>query len=733
LNTGFQLVAYSISLGTGLGVSGLHTFDSNQNGLNEIIFGSGSGFGENNQFLIAEYNQASEKLELLCQSERYDAYINNISPFANDSIATGSLIADGDGSIDIIDHETGSKVQSIQTGLSKIQDVNLGDLDNDGSLEIAILSPDTIAIYDANTYAFEQFLNYGGSEFALGHFTSTTKVQIAINSGYVFVLDNQRLSAVWDYSLIGFSDRHLEAGDIDNDGFDEIVAADRWYNVRVFNADIKGILWEHNPDADIDAVAVYDVTGDSIPEVIYGDGQWGNVYAFNGDNGQQLWSVGNPESGITDVLVGQLDDDDSLELLWGSGYDSTGPDYLFIHDLDTNTRQWKSPEGSEGGINSVSFGRLNADTIPDYIVASSESQDGDGILSAYNGVTNELLWQTTKSTFGGSAWTGIHDVTIGDINGDRINEVLVATSQYYGGVIYVLDASKGDISNTVALEDSSPIYSVRITNIDDDDDMEILAGGSLDNGELNGVYVIDGPTLSWEKNFPNLGRLRTALRVMGVVDIDLDNTQEIIGLLDAAYLIDPDNNGLSRTVSEDLSSLAVSSDTISGDPVVYVGGSEGVLSRLEADASLTPINSSLCEGNIVALEAISPEQLAFVCNGTLGVYAITEGTVTWITKKGFDEILGYYDRLQTEVVNGKKRILVGGSNAYLFEKHEVNQADNSLKIQVRALLQGAYDTGLRLMHRRLAENGFLPLEQPYADLFGHSGDESLEPLIMRFS
>ncbi|QLQ33225.1 MAG: hypothetical protein HZT40_18335 [Candidatus Thiothrix singaporensis] len=117
-----------------------------------------------------------------------------ISPFSNKSISAGSLVAGGDGNIEVIDHTTGSKVRLIQTSLSDIEDVTVGDIDNDGKAEIAVLSKNVIAIYDANTYAFEQSLNYGGQAFALGHFTTKTKTQIAINTGYVFELNGEALS-----------------------------------------------------------------------------------------------------------------------------------------------------------------------------------------------------------------------------------------------------------------------------------------------------------------------------------------------------------------------------------------------------------------------------------------------------------------------------------------------------------------------------------------------------------
>ena len=337
-------------------------------------------------------------------------------------------------------------------------------------------------------------------------------------------------------------------------------------------------------------------------------------------------------------------------------------------NIDSNTRQWRSENSSTGSISAVAFGHLNTDQVPDRIYASSKSQSGDGILTAIDGSTDEILWQTDSSTFGRNAWTGIHDVTIGDINGDNINEVLVATDSLYDGRVYVLDSSSGEVTGTVALENGSPIYSVRIANIDDDADMEILAGGGVEHTGAKGVfvYVIDGPTLTWTKTFPNLGKAWTDLWSMEVVDVDGDDSHEVVALLDQIYIVDPDNNGLRQT-TEQFTSLAVSTDIFSGDAIVYVGDISGNLSTLSADATVNSV-MNLCDSSIAALETISAIRLAFVCNGALGIYDIVKKSVTWVTETNFDSSLAKHDRLRVEMVKGKIQLFMGGRNGYLFEE-----------------------------------------------------------------
>jgi hypothetical protein len=91
------------------------------------------------------------------------------------------------------------------------------------------------------------------------------------------------------------------------------------------------LQWEHTSAHDINALTVVDSDGDTTPEVIYGDGQWGSVHILAGETGLVISSIKNPDHGVTDILVAELDGSEGLELIWGAGHSSTGADYLYIY------------------------------------------------------------------------------------------------------------------------------------------------------------------------------------------------------------------------------------------------------------------------------------------------------------------------------------------------------------------------------------------------------------------
>lgn len=660
----YKLTDTQVALGSGLGASGFSTFDSDDDGYPEFLFGSGSGFGANTHYAMYEYDSNKATYQPVCSRNFTDAFIRKIIPFQNEQFNAASLIALDDGTLEVINHRSGEILASINSTLNDITDVAIGDADNDGADEIVVLSASNMLLFDANTFVPEQSIAEGGTSIALGHFTSTQKIQIALNKGLVIELNGTEQSVIWNYTTLGFSNNLIRAGNLDNDGLDEIAGADSWYQLRVFNADTHGLLWQANSSHDIDALQIADTDNDGAAEVLYGDGQWGGLHALGGATGTLLWTAANSGSGVTDLLVQNLDDDASLELLWGTGHSSTGPDYLFIQDITTNTPEWRSGE-TGGPYFAIAFGDLDGDTIPDRIHASFESESGygDGIVRAISSATGELLWETTSNTFGGHAWTGVHALAVLDVNDDGINDVLAGTDLLYDGYVYALNGVDGSVLKSVALEDGSPIYSLTTADIDADGDMEILAGGGMEHTGANGifVYVIDAETFQWQRTLPGMGNGWDDVWATETVDFNNDGQREVIALQTGVFIIDTLNNGIDRTVATNFSAIAVAGNR------VFAGDSDGNLREIHSNAISTLIQS-LCSDGIFALEAIDNDQLAFTCGGRLGVYELSSQSTEWQLIESIDVLLGYNDSLRHAVIDGRSALQVGGSSVYYFLK-----------------------------------------------------------------
>jgi len=650
----YTLTWSSANLGADFGVTGFSHFDADQDNLEEFLFATANGSGGDTGFVVVEYNTAINDYAVLCQSLNYASEIEHILPFSNSTIAYGTLIALSNGSIYVVDHGAGANEVAISLSGS-VNDILTDDVDNDGEVEIAVLTDSQIRIYNSDTFSLKQIIPQGGSSFTSGQFTDNVGIEIAINTGFVFQLDNAALSTLWDYSQVTFSNRFLSSGDIDNDGLDEIVGADDLYRIVAYNADTEGVLWEKVSNfVDVGVLQTLDVDGDSVPEVVYSDLYDDKVHALVGSTGGALWGVTNPGAGINNILIADVDTDTNLELVWGTALN--GLNSLYVIDLQTLATEWQLP--SLTAPYRVAFSDVDGNDVLDRVYTSGQKH-----VTAMQGGTNDVVWQTSILNVSND----LNDIESADIDGDHQQEVVVATDYSNHGRVYILDAATGSSEGVVDLEANAPIYAVSVADVDHNLDMEIVAGGGkIDASGYAGTfaYQIDGTTHAWDRTFPSMGKEWTDLVIMEAIDFDGDNNVETIAVLDQTYIINPETNGLS-VIDGDYASLAVAADPQTTAPVLYLGGIDGGLYKLETDGSASQI-ATLCASTINALESINSLTFAFTCDDRLGTYNLITGKVTWQTAVGAFSNLGANDQLKFAKVSDKNTLFVGGSRALYF-------------------------------------------------------------------
>jgi hypothetical protein len=88
------------------------------------------------------------------------------------------------------------------------------------------------------------------------------------------------------------------------------------------------------------------------------------------------WEANNPEHGVTKVTIGDVDNDGVVDLLWGAGATSSGPDYLYVanttggHDI-----KWQNLD-LEGPFLGPAIGELDGDGQPELVICSTSSDAG---------------------------------------------------------------------------------------------------------------------------------------------------------------------------------------------------------------------------------------------------------------------------------------------------------------------------------------------------------------------
>ncbi|MEY4590688.1 MAG: hypothetical protein RL497_2764, partial [Pseudomonadota bacterium] len=645
------------NFGEGLGLGGFNSFDSNLNGYAEILFGQGSGFGRPTQYSVIEYRPASNTYDALCSSSQFEDFIAKVVPFKNNKYRAASLIALEKGEVQIINHTAGTVVEKLQTAMP-ITDVAVGDLDNDGNPDIAVLSETSLALYDANSFILKQSINLGGKSLAIGRFTQNTKYELAINRGFVLQFDQTGYKTLWDNSSVGFGDAYIAAGDINADGLDEIVAADYWYAIRAFNAVNRGILWDFNPGIDISALRVFDTNNDGVAEVLYGDRQHGATHILKGVNAKEEQSYGNLNSGVTDIYVADLDNDGHMEMIRGTGSNSTAEDFLDIIDLVSQKTEWIN-NGASGSFQAIAMGDLNGDKVGDYVYVTGEGSSGSTI-TAINGVDNTVLWTNKEIT--NLAFGGGFSLAIGDVDSNGISELIVGTDYLYDGRVYLLDGKSGKSdSRVVKLDSGSPVVELEIADIDNDGTMEIIAGAGVAHTGSAGakIHIIDGPSFTYKQALPRLATGFGDITSMEVVKGEGNSSAFIAAIRGRVYLQNPISNTLAATLDEFTALAKIGSK-------IFASKSNGELHSIAADGT-TSLITTLCTGSISAMEAINNSEIAFVCQEKLGIHNLSTNETTWQTTK-INSSLGLQDSLVFGQIGNQEVLLAGGNVLYYFRR-----------------------------------------------------------------
>jgi hypothetical protein len=278
--------------------------------------------------------------------------------------------------------------------------------------------------------------------------------------------------------------------------------------VKVFNADgstrFDFFAYEQSFRGGVH-IATADVNGDGQADVITAPGNGGGplIKVFDGNTGEQIRSFLAYDSAFRGgawVAGGDMNGDGFAEVATGAG-NGGGPHVKVFNGTDgTMTRDFFAFEtGFRGGVR-VATGRLHFGQPVSLVTAPGEG--GGPLVRAFDGLTGGQLWQSLP--FDGTGRRGAY-ITVADVTGDGIDEVLVGQGSPYTSKVRVLQAYDGLPSPDYpagfdAFPDGANQFGVRLRAVDLDGDglAEVLAvegpGGS------NQLRTFDGKDLTPSAN-----------------------------------------------------------------------------------------------------------------------------------------------------------------------------------------------------------------------------------------
>ena len=597
------------AMGHGIGSAGLGIADLDGDGKNEIVAAAtppGSTFAPNYFWYILERETDGAYRHQWIS----DLYANPISCLRlfdfNGDAKLDVCLASGN-TIYVYDGDTKVELAAISTGSSDIRGLSLVDVDSDNQKEWVFVNSAALFIYSANGGLEQQLNGYGGTDVAVGNVLPDRQLEIVIgndtSAGYVLEGRFRTVKTIFPQGLGAY----IRLVDLNGDGTVEVLAANYWYYIKAFVVGVsRGPVWQVAMSHDIAAIQVADIEGDGIPELLCGEGQWGTVSVFNAKTGAFKWSIANPEHSVTNIAVANTDGDPAKEVVFGAGYTSTGPDYLYVFDSSSRINEWQNIDIA-GPFLGLDYGDVDNSSGLELLYGSYDSESGydDGLWFVHDALSKALEFQSPPTT--GTNWTGLWRIGHANVDGDPQAEVFVSSSQVYDGLVICYDGvTHAEQFRTSALYGQS-VHAMRIIDADSDGQLEIVLTTSREHTGATGtyLYVYNASTGILEWRSPgNLGGFWASLDYLRVANVDFDSNLEIIvaeaggalfvfdgvtqilqavtGDLSITSLeaADVDGNGSIEIVIGDESGNATVRDPYSGNQTSFLGNFAGRIDGL---------------------------------------------------------------------------------------------------------------------------------------------------------
>gem|GEM_PF-1002820 len=524
-------------MGTCIGLNSMNSNDFDLDGKTEIICSGGSGYSGGNFWYILEYNANSGEYEFEWVS---DYHVGGYNGTGISAITYFDIENDGhweivcgysNGNIDIYKGETMEVIRSIETSAGQINAIFFSDADNDGEKEIVLCDNSQTYFIEISGFTEEHIIAYGGDDFEPGNINQDENIELVYSNGDIIKYDGSSVTEIWNFTGGTGYEGYVELSDIDGDAMDEVIFARYWYYIVAYDADIESPKFQIDTDLDVDALLLIDVNGDGVDEILYGDGQWGDIYCHDAVTTSLMWNINNPEHGTTEINVADTDNDGQLEVLWGSGCSSSGSDHLFVHEIPSGNFEWQSKH-IDPPFYSVEIADVDDDGTLEIVTLSHESNSGydSGIMTIFNSEDHTIEWQCDENFFY-LVWTGMYNMEVEDIDNDGETEIIVAAGRTYTGQLWVLNGSSHEIeSNHIfSTEGLDEFYLLDVADVDSDGQMECIVG------EGSYIHVIDPTDYSIEWTSTNLSGSPWAIYVANVDD---DPNNEIIACYGYIYIID---------------------------------------------------------------------------------------------------------------------------------------------------------------------------------------------------
>ncbi|MEW6999373.1 FG-GAP repeat domain-containing protein [Colwelliaceae bacterium BS250] len=437
-----------------------------------------------------------------------------VYPFAfedsSELLKVAALDMSGDGKSDIIIMTTkaiyqitnlANKAEKIFETEKFLVDFVVADANNDGYVDLAVLEQESsnssanmaINLWSLkdNSLTFSTNLSSQATSILYGNTDNDEQLEVIASSGVIY--DGISGDNEW-YLPDGFG-KNFSVGDINNDGIDEVITSKGWGAVNVYDTITKSIISTINLDFnDICTTKVANIDSDAAMEVLIGNCQWGNIFAFDikDNEASEQWRLDMIEHSSVSLTTGDVDNDGQIEVIWGSGITSSGEDVLVVAESGPEASVvWYNENPSQlDSFRAAGWGNISPEKEASVFVVPSTD-------SGYSGqriVQMDMNGDIKVSDEVASNWDNATHARVTDYDNNGYADIFLASANLYDGFFVVKEidsfitkwgGSAGEYDDNIGVVDYMDV------NQDGFDDAIVTNGKTLDIIDIQNQLILD--------------------------------------------------------------------------------------------------------------------------------------------------------------------------------------------------------------------------------------------------
>lgn len=582
---------------------------------------------------------------------------------------------------------------------NQIDDLQFGDADNDSNIDLVATNGDTTYIYN-ESYTLKAKILFGAKYFAIGDIDNDHSNEIVYSNGKIF--QNVNGNNMFKFQFYTYNKQSPVAlSDINFDGTKDLIYTSQ-DTLIAYDFKNKKNIWSvktnSNYDQFITGLWLSDYDDDAIDDIFVGNISRYGIDCYNGRGGLAAFSLSNI-NGVTNAGIADLDGDQDLDLICSTGANNTGPDYFYVYDLNSRTRSWQSTH-YEGGFTAFDVGDLKNDQKNELAIGNTGYKNTYyeySLMLSLNAQDHSLLWQNENPDL--LRVDNISSVKIGDINNDGKNQLLIGIdNRYEFTYVYALDSNYA-IQRRFEMWGMDMVIDMKIADIDLDNENELVVtlgtdvtASSTPSFFQNYIYIFNAKTGEEKWKSKQLGGMRSKIGSLCISNIDNDDALEIVALKSVynsdssnLYIIDGKTYDLIEKKATKYKAVDVQDVDGDGSQEIIIGMNNGEISVLDGISLNEKLHIKTDCKMISALKAYdldndNTKELVFTDNYTLRIYSMKDAVTQWES-----DTLGYSVGLLNSLKigdfnsDGYPEVLLNVNHALIQFKIDYNPMHTSLQ------------------------------------------------------